>query len=252
MGRGARLTESTSADLRIQRGEEEVLENGPVIGIAGFLVIALEQRLDTLLDEQVDGDQPLLLDKPYEQQAGDETDDVFLWIQCPGLRGREPGFLHGEREPIEQLAIEPLVQLLGIQGIEPGFQQTVKVVRLTMGLHPCQSLGERQPFQYVHVGAVGISGFDLPYQSYIAQHVALRIAFVSTPMYEGKGKQNTGGSEQHNGGHGESLVDLPRDLHIRVTRIGSLLEFHRYKEEASRVPSVETREFEQTLLLRRW
>ena len=101
-------------------------------------------------------------------------------------------------------------------------------------------------------GAVGISGVDLPYQSYIAQHVALRIAFVSTPMYEGKGKQSPGGSEQHNGGHGESFVDLPRDLCIRMTRVGVRLEFYRDEEKAPRFPGVETRQFEQGPLLRKW
>ena len=57
--------------LGIERGEEQVLQHGAVVGIAARPVIVFQQFANLLLDKQVLGDQVLLLDKPNEHQTGD-------------------------------------------------------------------------------------------------------------------------------------------------------------------------------------
>ena len=53
--------------LGVQRGEEQVLQNGAVVGIAVLTVVVLQQVAHILLLKQFLGDQSLLLQKPDEQ-----------------------------------------------------------------------------------------------------------------------------------------------------------------------------------------
>ena len=95
------LAETALPDFGVQRGKEQVLQHGAVVGIPAGAVVVLEQAGDLVFDEQVVGHQPFLLEEPDEQQAGDESDDVFLRRQGNGLAGGEPGGGDGAFKPGE-------------------------------------------------------------------------------------------------------------------------------------------------------
>ena len=95
--------------LRVQRGEEQVLDDGAVVRIAARAVVIAQQRRDLLFDEQVFVDQPLLFDEPDEQQPRDEPDDVFFRLQRDGFARRESRFADGALKPREEVFVEILV-----------------------------------------------------------------------------------------------------------------------------------------------
>ncbi len=70
--------EPAPVDLGVQRGEEQILQHGAIVGIACVTVVVLQQPADLRFDEQIVGDQTLLLDEPYEQQPSYEPDDVLF------------------------------------------------------------------------------------------------------------------------------------------------------------------------------
>ena len=72
------FAESAFVDFGVQRGKKQVLQHGPVVGIAGVRGVVVQQAGDSGFVEQVVGNQPLFFDEPDEQQARDEADDVFF------------------------------------------------------------------------------------------------------------------------------------------------------------------------------
>ena len=116
----------------VQGGEKQVLQDSPIVGIAAFPVVIFEQPPNLMLDEQLLGRQSLLFDEPAEQHPGNQSDDLLL----RGQAGRKAGRLHRPLEPGEQVPIETAVQLLGIQGIQPGGQQAVEVGGMAVTFQP--------------------------------------------------------------------------------------------------------------------
>ena len=114
------LAETALGNLGVQGGEEQILQYGSVIGIAGLAVVVFQQAVDPRLDEQVAIDQSLFFHEPDEQLAGNQADQVFFRRQGCGLVGGERGLLDGASEPCGQLPVEPSIQFFGVQGVQPG------------------------------------------------------------------------------------------------------------------------------------
>ena len=248
----ARFAETALVDLGVQGGEEQVLQHRAIIGIAAVPIVIPQQAGDLRLDEQVAGNQSLLLDEPDEQQTGDEADDVLFGAQGSGLIGGKPGLfdVDGAVEPGEQILVEPPVEFLGVQFVQPGGQQAVKIVLLVVGVHPFRALGQRELGQNVQMGAVGIGRVNLPYERHFAQHIALRGALVLAAVDEGHSEQiaclrravlgrQVGGSEQNDGGLAQALVDLAGELRVLATWVGCFLQFHGEEDKALLLSLVE-------------
>ena len=86
---------------------------------------------------------------------------MFLGGNRLRRRGGELGGGHRLLEPMEQVAIEATVQLLGVQCVQPGVQQAVEVVRLAVAVYPEQPLPKRQISQYVQVRPVRVGSVNL-------------------------------------------------------------------------------------------
>ena len=93
----APLAETASVDFSVEVCEEEVLENGAIVGVAGVAVVVFEERGDLLLDEEFGSNKALLLEEPDEEQAGDEPDDMLLRTEGSGADLWESGELALQR-----------------------------------------------------------------------------------------------------------------------------------------------------------
>ena len=136
--------EPALANFGIQRGEEQVLQHGPVVGIASATIIVFQQLTHPVLYEQFLCYQPLLLDEPYEHQASNETDNMLIRSDRLCCRIRELGGCYRLLKPPEKVLVEAAVQFLSIKGSQPRRQQAVEIVGLAVVVHPAQSSVQRQ------------------------------------------------------------------------------------------------------------
>ena len=142
MGGWGFFAESAFVDFGVQGGEKQVLQDGPVVGIAGVRVVVFQQAGDLGLVEQVVGNQSLFFDEPDEQQSRDEADDVFFGREGFRFVGGEAGRGDGVLEPGEQVFVELPVEFFGIQHGQPRGQQAVEVARFAVVVCPLQPIGQ--------------------------------------------------------------------------------------------------------------
>ena len=154
MGGIIHVAETTPVYFGVQGGEEQVLENSAVVGVATVRVIVLQRVPDLVFHEQPVGDESLLLDEPDEHEARDEPDDVFLGRQDSVSFCRELSGLCGAVKPLEQFAVEASVEFLGVQRVQPGGEQSLEFLGLSMGVHPVQAIIQRDVGEDVQMRAV--------------------------------------------------------------------------------------------------
>ena len=237
-----RLLKAALPDFGVQRGEEQVLQHGAVVGIARRPVIVPQQPGDGVRVEQLLGHQPFLFDEPGEQQPGNEADEVFFRRQSPGAGGGELGSGRRPLEPLEQIGIEAAVERLGVQRVQPGRQQPVEAAGLAVavGVHPAQSLRQRQLAQDVQMGAVGVGGIDFPHQRNPPQHIPVGINLIGAAVQETQRDPAGGGAEQHDHRRLKALVDFPGKGGIPPARIAVGVEVDGGEQKAAGIAAAET------------
>ena len=103
-------------------------------------------------------------------------------------------------EPSEQLSVEVAVQFLGVERVQPGEEQTVKVVWFAVDVHPRQPFGQRKFLEDVQVGAMGVGGINFTNQRDAAEYVSIWVKLVRAAMDEGQAEPAVGSSEKYDGG----------------------------------------------------
>ena len=239
--------EPALVDFGVEGGKEQVLQHGAVVGIAGGAVVVFKQAGDLMLDEQVVGDQAFLLEEPDEQQAGDESDDVFLGRQGNGLVGGEPGGGDGAFEPGEQIPVEAAVEGFGVQGGQPGFQEAVKVAGFAVGVQPAEARRQGQVGQDVQVGAVGAGRIDFADEGDAADDIAVGVVAVGAAADEGQGNPSgivgvvggvVGSSEEDDHRDGEAAVEFAGQGGVAAAGVGGIAQGYGGEEEAAGVAGV--------------
>ena len=119
------------AHTLIQRGEEEVLQDGLVVGGAGFAlrVEALEYFGEIRWMEELLGNEALFLEKPAEDEAGEEADEAsgapFFVV---GLEvGGKLDLRERPKIPVGQLAVEAFVEQFDVKDLLPCGMEGVEV-----------------------------------------------------------------------------------------------------------------------------
>ena len=225
--------EAALGDFRVEGCEEEVLEDGAVVGVAGGAVVVLEERGDLRLREEFGGDQALLLDEPDEEEARDEADDVLLRTEGFRAGGWELGLVAGALEPSEEFPVEALVEFLGVEGGEPCVKESVEVGEFAVVAHPSRAGVERQVREDVEVGAVRVPGVDLADEGDGADDVVLGAPPVGAAVDEGEREEPVGVAEEDDGGNVEPLVDLAGEVGVLAALVGAAVEFDGQEEETA-------------------
>ena len=137
-----------------QGGEEEVWQPGAIVRGAGRAGVVCEKFGPLVFYEQVLGDEVLFFEKPEEEQADNQTDEMLFG--APGLVAGcgELRLVAGALQPSEERALEALAEFLGVSGIKPCLEQVVKVAGLAVVAHPWGGRLQRQANQDVQMGAL--------------------------------------------------------------------------------------------------
>ena len=197
------------AHALIQRGEEEVLQDGLIVGGTGVVEIG-EEGLKVGGVEQFLGDEALFLEEPAEDQAGEQPDQAggaALLVVRFEVGGKLDLWERPEI-PVGQLAVEAFVEQLDVEDLLPRGVERVEVgdgLLLRM-----DELGQRQRGEDVEVTTVGLGQGDPADQGDFAEHVLALVELVRAPVDDGDGKAALV-LEEHHDGHGEEAVDLPGD-----------------------------------------
>ncbi len=222
-------------DLGVQGGEEQVLEHGAVVvRLVGRVV--LERVAGEAFLEQLAGDQPLLLQEPDEEQAGDQPDDVALLRPLSGAVVGEAGVGDGPLEPPEQVLVEAPVQRLDVEHALPRGEQAVEVPDA-----PVHEAGQRQIDEDVDVRPVRlppVPRVDVLDQGHPLQHVAAVVPLVGAAV-DGGQRQGLPVAEQDDDRHGEAAVDGARRLRQFRPAVGAVREVRRHEQEGLGAPPVE-------------
>ena len=184
--------------LSIERGEEQVLQDRFVED--RFLVAdlrrgeAFEGLSEDALVEQCIGDESLLLHKPAEHQARDETDDadVILAILLGGVLWKFRIFECPEI-PVGNFQKEPLVEFRTVERLLPSGMEGNKVGEVV----PFAKRIKRQVKQNFDVGAMRIGDADVFNQRDFFQHVLGFIAFMQTAIDNGERKRIAMPEQKH-------------------------------------------------------
>ena len=233
--------EPALGDLGVQGGEEQVLQHGAVVGVAGLEVAFAEKIPGPRFGEQLFRDQSLLLHEPHEHEPGHQPDHMLFRAQDPRPVRREGGLRHRPLEPVEQVPVEPAVQFFGVERVQPGPQQPVEVDGLPVRPHPYEAPGERERRHDVQVGAVRLRRMHLADQEDPAQDITRLLPPVPAPVDEREGHESRRRPEQHDDGHGEPPVDLPGEFGVSAARGALTEEFHGHEEETPGESALEDR-----------
>ena len=229
----ALLAEGAIVDPGVEGGEEQVLEHRPVI-LRALRRVVFERPAGEVLLEQRLGDQPLLLQEPDEEKAGDQADDVALGRSLAGAVVGEAALRRRPLEPLEQLAIEAAVEELDVERPFPRGVQTVEIadaVRL-------DQTGKRELGEDVEVRPVRARGADVLDQGHAIQDVAAVVPPVGAAMDDGQG-QGRAVPEQDDHRHGEAAIDGARRLRQLGAAVGPVFEVRRHEQERLDAPPVE-------------
>ena len=157
---------------------------------------------------------------------------VRCWV------GGESGGVDRVLEPGEKLAVEAAVERLGVQGVQPGVQQAVKIAGPAVAGDPAQAVGQGELRQEVQMGAVGVGGVDFPHQRNAAHNIAVGVVAVGAAMDKGQGDPVVGGAEKRHGGGRESLVQFPRKGGVVAAGVIAAGKLHGDKQETAGVAGV--------------
>ena len=175
-----RPDERSLVDLRVQRGEEEVLQHGAVV-VCRVGRVVLEGRGGERLREDVLWHEALLFEEPDEQQARDQPDHLPFKAAIALAVVGEAALDERSLKPLKQLSIETPVELLGVQCVFPRPMQVVEGGD-ALGLHKA---GQRQLRQDDQMGAVRGTHVHILHESHPFQHVAVAVATVGAAMDHG-------------------------------------------------------------------
>ena len=204
--------------LDVECGEEQVLQNGLVVAVTVWLQRRfLQEAAERLRVEQPLGHEALLLDEPDEDQAREQADDgdglkAFVVFR----RGRRKLHLRaGPEVPMRQLGVELLVEFLHRQCAQPRVIQLAEVAGSLGAL--AQGVGGQRG-QDTQVRGMRLTAADvLDDRDAVGHHIARRVALVGPPVNHCDRKPTTV-AEHHDGGHGESAVQLTRDARQSTAR----------------------------------
>ena len=198
--------------LSVERGEEEVLQDGFVIDRVfggGEFVALFEQSLEFDGIEEVVRKQSFFLHKPAKDQARDEANEVLRFVSLGVL----DVFGLGELDvvacpeiPVGDFLEKAFVEFGTVEGLLPGgleFRPVGEVMLLVQ-------LGEGEIEQDFNVGAVRIGDADVFDERDFFEDVLRFVAFVETAGNDGEGERVAVAEQQHRG-HAEEFVDFTGD-----------------------------------------
>jgi len=205
-----RLTITIFAHPLVERGEEQVLQDGLIVG-AGVGREVGEDALQLRLDEEFLGDKPLFLQEPTEDETCEEADKrggaafvaVFLSI------GWELNLRECPEIPVGQLTVKTLVKQLDVENLLPRSVEGVEVIdRQPLRV---DEVGDGEGGEDVEVTAMGLRERDITDDGDLAKDVAGGVTLVLTTVDNSDRKNGLLVSEvlyEHHDGHGEDAVDL--------------------------------------------
>ena len=146
------------AHALVERGEEEILQDGLIVGGAGFaLGIEILEELGEIGGvEKLFRDEALFLEEPAEDEAREQADEAggaaFLII------GFEVGGEFDLRErpeiPVGQLAVETLVEQVDIENLLPRGVQGVEIIdRQSLGMDEVRDGKGRENVEMAAMGS---------------------------------------------------------------------------------------------------
>jgi hypothetical protein len=145
----------------VERGEEEVLEDGEVVGGAGlaFGIESFEEFGEGVLVEEFFRDEVVLfLEEPAEDESGEQADESggapFLVVLFEIVR--EIDLLERPEIPVGEFLVEAVVEQLDVEDLLPGSVEGVEVCDGEF-LRVLQ-LGEGKGLEDVNMSTVGSSG----------------------------------------------------------------------------------------------
>ena len=245
---GRFAAESPLFYLSVERGEEQVLQYRAVIRIPAIAVVAYQQFLDPLLNEQIGANKPLFLDEPDEYQARQHSDDMIFALNA--AVGRELRGVQSALEPLEEFLIELLVERIGIQRVQPRLQQPVEVLRLGARGHPAPPLIQRQFAEYLDVRGVRLGKIDAAYHRRLFKHVAggVRLALAAANERDADFVRALRLEQRHHR-RPEPLVDFPREPRVVAARVRQVVapgpKLRRRKDKAALAAVVKARRVNQ-------
>ena len=213
------------AHALVESGEEEVLQDGLVVGGAGLAlgIEALEELGEVGGVEELFRDQVLFLEEPAEDEAGEQADEAggaaFL-----GIGFEVGGELDlGERPeiPVGEFAVEAGVEQLDVENLLPGGVQGIEVGnRLFLGV---LQLGGGEGDEDVEVAAVRGGEGDVADEGDAAEHVLGLVELVGPAVEDGEGDE-VAVLDEHHDGRGEEAVELASEAGEFAARVFALFE----------------------------
>ena len=234
VGRPGPRTEAALVDLGVQRGEEQVLEHGPVV-VRAVGRVFLERAAGEDLVEQLLRNQPLLFQEPDEQQPCDEADDVPFGRTLSGAVVRKATGGDGALEPAEELPVEALVERLDVEDLLPFRVQVVEAA--DAGVDHAR---QREVTKDVDVRPVRVGGADVLDQRHLLQHVACRVSLVGAAVHGGQRHGRTV-AEQDDDRHREAAIDRSGGVGQMRAGVGAVLQVGGHEQEGLRAARVEPR-----------
>lgn len=194
----------------IKRGEEEVLEDGPIERwIFGAKI--LEQGLQAVFAEQIAGQQAFLLEEPAEDQARKHPNEEERAFGIGVHLGRRDDLpfgdeVFGPEVPVRNLPVETLVEGEGVEALLPCLMQRDEVVDGREFIE----VREGKIIEDLQVGADRVGEANILDKRGLLQDVPVGLPFVQAAVDDGEGDAIVMADEDQ-GRHGERFVDRAGD-----------------------------------------
>lgn len=220
------------AHALVEGGEEEVLEDGLIVGGALGVEI-LEESLEVGWMEEGFGDEAFFFEEPAEDEAGEQADEaggVALFLVGFDIVGKAD-LAQGPEVPVGKFFVEAFVEEFDVEDLLPGGVEGIEAVdALLFGV---DEVGQGKGAEDVQVSAVGGGEADVADDGDFAEHVFFRFAFVGAAVDDGDGEDLfflLPVLDEHHDGHGEDAVDLPGDGGEFAAGVVGSAEFQREEE----------------------
>ena len=229
------LAEGALADLGVESGEEQVLEHRAVV-VRRFPLVIPERFASEALIEQLAHDEPLLLQEPDEEQAGDQADDVTFGRALAGAVVGEAGFGDGALEPSEQLAVEPPVERLNVEHPLPCGVQVIEGA----DTHADEAR-ERQLAKNLDMRPVRVAGANVLDERDALQNVPAAVAPVGASV-DGGQREGRAVTKQDDDRHGKAVVYDAHHLRQFGPAVAAVIQTRRHEQKGLGAPLVEVLE----------
>jgi hypothetical protein len=210
------LATAVLAHALVERGEEEVLEDGLIISGAGFAlgIEAFEDLVEIIGLEEFFRDEILFFDEPAKDEAGEQANEPGRSaLLVVGLSvGGEIDLRECPEIPVGEFLVEAVVEEFDVEDFFPGCVQGIEAVnRLLFGMG---EIFEGEGIENIFVTAMGIGERDVADDGGFFEDIFFRPHFVAAAVDDGDGEDGFPIGEvldEHHDGHWEDAVDLAGD-----------------------------------------